>query len=134
MNTLPTMVKTQVESVRTRPLTEAQENFLALAMKYNLDFKRAYEDTDYKYQYSALMYQLKDEVLALTETLLASEAPQSVKKIIEIRDSDEAIPNAATKLDASKTILDRVGLGKREKLEVDNKVSGGLFIIPAKEV
>ena len=47
--------------------------------------------------------------------------------------SDEAIPQANNKLQAAQTILDRVGIAKAERLDVNHKVSGGIFIMPEKE-
>ena len=34
---------------------------------------------------------------------------------------------------AAQTILDRVGLGKADRLDVNHKVEGGIFVLPAKE-
>ena len=53
-------------------------------------------------------------------------------KLVEVMHSDAPIPQANLRLQAAQTILDRTGLGKQDKLEVNNNVSGGLFIIPAK--
>jgi hypothetical protein len=43
------------------------------------------------------------------------------------------VPQANVKLQAAQTILDRVGLGKKDRLEVDHNVSGGIFILPEKK-
>jgi predicted aspartyl protease len=48
-------------------------------------------------------------------------------------DSDAPIPQANIRLQAAQTILDRIGLGKTERMDVNHKVEGGLFILPAKE-
>jgi hypothetical protein len=40
---------------------------------------------------------------------------------------------ANVKLQAAQTILDRVGLGKKERLDVNHNVSGGIFILPEKQ-
>ena len=37
------------------------------------------------------------------------------------------------RLQAAQTILDRVGLGKTERVDVNHNVQGGLFILPAKQ-
>jgi hypothetical protein len=47
--------------------------------------------------------------------------------------SDTAIPQASVKLQAAQTILDRVGLGKQERMEVNHNVTGGIFILPEKQ-
>ena len=50
--------------------------------------------------------------------------------------SDDAIPQVNTKLQAAQTILDRVGISKKDKLDVNHNLdvnTGSLFILPAKE-
>jgi hypothetical protein len=37
------------------------------------------------------------------------------------------------RIQAAQTILDRVGLGKTERLDVTVNTAGGLFILPAKQ-
>ena len=43
------------------------------------------------------------------------------------------MPQANIKLQAAQTILDRVGLGKKERLDVTHNISGGIFILPEKQ-
>ena len=47
--------------------------------------------------------------------------------------SDDAIPQANTKLQAAQTILDRVGVSKKERLDVNHNVNGGIFVLPEKQ-
>ena len=47
--------------------------------------------------------------------------------------TDKPIPQIANKLQAAQTILDRVGVTKQERVEVNHKTSGGVFILPAKK-
>jgi hypothetical protein len=47
--------------------------------------------------------------------------------------SDMPIPQVNQKLQAAQTLLDRVGVVKEQKMNVEHNVSGGIFIIPAKE-
>ena len=46
---------------------------------------------------------------------------------------DGSIPGANIRMEAAKQILDRVGLVKREKIDVNAKVAHGIFVLPAKE-
>ena len=48
-------------------------------------------------------------------------------------ESDKPLPQANVKVQAAQTILDRVGLGKKERLDVNHNVQGGIFILPEKE-
>jgi hypothetical protein len=47
--------------------------------------------------------------------------------------SDKPIPQANNKLAAAQTILDRAGVVKTDKLDVNHNVSGGIFILPEKQ-
>ena len=40
---------------------------------------------------------------------------------------------ANMRLQAAQTILDRVGLGRSERIDVSHKAEGGLFILPSKQ-
>ena len=47
--------------------------------------------------------------------------------------SNKPIPQASNKLQAAQTILDRAGVVKTDKLDVNHNVSGGIFILPEKQ-
>ena len=46
--------------------------------------------------------------------------------------SDKPVPQANNKLQAAQTILDRAGVVKTDKLDINHNVSGGIFILPEK--
>lgn len=77
---------------------------------------------------------LHNEIIELTESILVTSAPSAAQTIVSVMESEEAIAQAANKLDAAKTILDRIGLGKKDQLNVNHEVSGGIAILPAKRV
>ena len=47
--------------------------------------------------------------------------------------SDDPIPQVNAKLQAAQTLLDRVGVAKRDKLDVTHTATSGIFILPDKE-
>jgi hypothetical protein len=47
--------------------------------------------------------------------------------------SNKPVPQANNKLQAAQTILDRAGVVKTDKLDVNHNVSGGIFILPEKQ-
>jgi hypothetical protein len=47
--------------------------------------------------------------------------------------SDKPVPQANNKLQAAQTILDRAGVVKTDKLDINHSVSGGIFILPEKQ-
>ena len=76
---------------------------------------------------------LKNEIIELASNILAQSAPKAAMKLVAIMDSNTPIPQASVRIQAAQTILDRIGLGKKDTLDVSHKVEGGLFILPAKE-
>lgn len=123
------------ESNKNRNLTEKQEKFLdALSGEAQGDIKAAlqvagYEDTSYY----AVVKSLRQEIIDTANTILAHSAPKAAKKLVEVLESDEPIPQVNAKLQAAQTLLDRVGVAKRESLNVNHNHSGGIFILPDKK-
>lgn len=121
-----------------RKLTEKQEKFLDAFVlskgKKSLKecaIEAGYEPTSPGSYYSAVRG-LKNEIQEATELMLVEAAPKAANSLIDILDSEEKILNINQKLDAAKTILDRIGVGKQERVQVDANITGGVFILPAK--
>lgn len=118
---------------RKSPLTELQQKALANVVDNPLDVKQAFLDAGYDTKsVHAAIRALKDEIIELAEMQLVTDAAAATHTIRKIMLAEEAIPMASQKLDASKTVLDRIGLGKKQEMDVNHNVSGGLFILPAK--
>ena len=119
---------------KDRELTDKQQKFLDCLIQTGGDPKYAAELAGYaEGSYFQVIKSLKNEIIDLASQILAQSAPQAAFKLLDIMNSDEAIPQANNKLQAAQTILDRVGIAKAERLDVNHKVSGGIFIMPEKE-
>ena len=118
-----------------RKLTEQQESFLsALASEAKGDINKALDIAGYKPGASyAVINSLKDEIIDVATKILAKSAPQASNKLVEILNSDDPIPQVNAKLQAAQTLLDRVGVAKRDKLDVTHNVGSGIFILPEKK-
>ena len=118
---------------KKRNLTEKQQAFLNNLVETGGDFKKSAELAGYSGNHYQILKSLKNEVVDLASDVLAREAPLAAFKLVEVLQSDKALPQANVKLQAAQTILDRVGLGKKERLDVNHNVSGGIFILPEKQ-
>ena len=118
-----------------RKLTEQQEKFLAaLSSEAKGDINKALDIVGYKPGASyAVVNSLKDEIIDVATKILAKSAPQASNKLVEILNSDDPIPQVNAKLQAAQTLLDRVGVAKRDKLDVTHNVGSGIFILPEKK-
>ena len=117
----------------TRKLTEKQENFLGNLIETKGNLKLSAELAGYSGNHYQIIKSLRQEIVDLASNVLAREAPSAAFKLVEVMQSDNAVPQASVKLQAAQTILDRVGLGKQERMEVNHNVTGGIFILPQKE-
>tara|TARA_B110000285_G_scaffold101998_1_gene116054 strand:- start:12560 stop:13009 length:450 start_codon:yes stop_codon:yes gene_type:complete len=120
---------------KKRKLTEKQEKFLSsLAGEAKGDARTALSLAGYEQtSYYAVLDSLKEEVVDVANSILAHSAPKAAAKLVEVLDSDIPIPQVGAKIQAAQTLLDRVGISKRERLEVSHNHQGGIFLLPDKE-
>ena len=116
-----------------KELTIKQQTFLEKLLEAGGDPKTAAELAGYSGGHYQLIKSLKTEILDLAEGILAQSAPQAALKLVQVMNSDTPMPQASMRIQAAQTILDRVGLGKTERLDGTHKSEGGLFILPAKQ-
>ena len=129
MAILPTIDNT----TRKRELTEKQQAFLTHLVETQGDAKKAAELAGYNSHYHHVVKTLKSEILELTQEILANSAPRAAFKLVEIMESKKPIIQANNKLTAAQTLLDRVGVSKVDKVDVNHNVnSGGIFLMPDK--
>ena len=122
------------EYKKEKNLTEKQQLFLDKIIETKGDLSKASELAGYSGNYHQVLKSLKEEVIDLASDVLARSAPQAAFKLLDVLNSDKPISQANNKLQAAQTILDRVGLGKSDRVQVDHNVSGGIFILPEKEI
>ena len=116
-----------------RKLTEKQENFLNNVIETKGNLKLSAELAGYSGNHYQVIQSLKQELVDLASDVLAKEAPSAAFKLVDVLTTDKPIPQANVQVQAAQTILDRVGLGKKERLDVNHNVQGGIFILPEKE-
>lgn len=118
----------------SKELTTKQEAFLNHLVEVGGDPRKAAELAGYSgSSHYSVVKSLKTEILDLATNILAQSAPKAAMKLVDIMDSAEPIPQANMRIQAAQTILDRVGLGKTDRLDVNVNTSGGIFVLPAKK-
>ena len=121
-------------NTRKRELTEKQQSFLNHLVETQGDAKEAAKLAGYSSHYHHVVKTLKSEILELTQEVLANSAPKAAFKVVEIMDSKRPIIQANNKLAAATTLLDRVGVSKVDRVDVNHNVqSGGIFLMPDKQ-
>ena len=121
-------------NTRKRELTEKQQSFLNHLVETQGNAKEAAKLAGYSSHYHHVVKTLKSEILELTQEVLANSAPKAAFKLVEIMDSKRPIVQANNKLAAATTLLDRVGVSKVDRVDVNHNVqSGGIFLMPDKK-
>ena len=117
----------------TRKLSERQQRFLeALFAEAKGNFKDAKIIAGYspKTTNQEIIKGLKEEILEATQPFMAGNAPKAAFAMVNgIEDPTQL--GIRDKLGASKELLDRVGLIKTEKVQVE--ASGGVMLLPPKK-
>jgi hypothetical protein len=118
-----------------RELTEKQTRFLeVLTENGDGDFRAAMDEAGYSSTtpVSHVISALNDEIIELTKNILAMNGPKAARSIVGVMTSPEDM-GAKNKLAAAMTILDRVGVSKKEQIEVTGTAVSGIFILPPKD-
>jgi hypothetical protein len=125
-----TILKTQ-----NKNLTDTQEKFLdALFGEAQGNPRRAGELAGYsEHSYPKVLRNLKDEIVKRAENYLAIHSAKAATKMVNMLDEDGTTPHASIRMEAAKQILDRIGLVKKDQLDVNMNVKHGIFILPAKD-
>ena len=97
-----------------RKLTEKQQDFLNNLIETKGNLKLSAELAGYAGNHYQVIKSLRQEIVDLASNVLAREAPSAAFKLVEVMQSDTAMPQANVKLRAAQTILDSVGLGKQD--------------------
>lgn len=117
---------------RKRPLTEKQQKFLdVLFEEARGSVVEAKKLAGYSHaQHTAeIVNSLKEEILERTNMYLAQSAPRAAMAMVgALVDPTEL--GIKEKMQAAKEVMDRVGIIKSEKVQIES--TGGVMILPPK--
>ena len=124
-----------ITKTQKRNLTDMQEKFLdVLFTEAQGNPREAARIAGYsEHSYPKVVRNLKKEITELAETHLSTHSAKAVNRLITLLDEDGTTPQASIRLAAANSILDRVGLGKKDSLHINMKAMHGIFILPAKD-
>tara|TARA_R110000824_G_scaffold2610_4_gene12084 strand:+ start:125 stop:499 length:375 start_codon:yes stop_codon:yes gene_type:complete len=117
-----------------RKLSERQQKFLdALFAEANGNIKDAKIIAGYSpnSNNNEIIKSMKEEILDATQLFMASNAPKAAVAMVTGIDDPTQL-GIRDKMSAAKELLDRTGLIKTEKVQVE--ASGGVMLMPTKQV
>ena len=112
---------------------EVEEAFMgALVGEARGDIRRAMSLAGYSdnTKVKEVVGPLKEEILDRTNMMMAMNAPKAAFGMVNVLDDPTAL-GARNQINAAKEVLDRVGLVKKEQIQV-TATGGGMFILPPK--
>jgi hypothetical protein len=113
-----------------RELTEEHKKFVEVFLETRGDTVKAAEAAGLsRSQGYYLRKALKDEIIDAAKEELAFGAPAAVATLIDALKPDG--PVHRDRLEAAKQILDRTGIVKEEKQQIE--IKHGIFILPSKD-
>ena len=116
-----------------KELTEQHKRFLeVLFADANGNINHAMRMAGFSEGYSrrSLTNYLKEEIIEATQLYIAMAAPKAAVAMIGAIDDPTEL-GLKEKMSAAKDLLDRAGLVKTEKVQVES--TGGIMVLPAKE-
>ena len=124
------------EKIQSKELTSQQKTFInVLFGEAQGNPKKAGELAGYApSSYPNIIKALKDEIIERAEYSLALHSAKAVKGLVDALDEDGKTPGVNIRMEAAKQILDRVGLVKKEKIDINAQVAHGIFVLPAKDI
>ena len=124
-----------ITKTQKRNLTDMQEKFLdVLFAEAKGNPREAARLAGYsENSYSKVIRNLKKEITELAENHLSTHSAQAANRLITLLDEDGTTPQASIRLAAANSILDRVGIIKKDQIDVNMKALHGIFILPAKD-
>ena len=124
------IVKTQ-----KRNLTDMQEKFLdVLFTEAQGNPREAARIAGYSdHSYPKVVRNLKKEITELAETNLSTHSAKAATRLTALLDEDGTTPQAGIRLAAANSLLDRVGITKKDQLDINMKTLHGIFILPPKD-
>jgi hypothetical protein len=124
-----------ITKTQKRNLTDMQEKFLdVLFGEAQGNPREAARIAGYSdHSYPKVVRNLRKEITELAENHLSTHSAKAANRLIALLDEDGTTPQASIRLAAANSILDRVGIVKKDQLDINMKALHGIFILPAKD-
>lgn len=114
-----------------KELSVEHQAFIDALLTTRGNVTKAAELTGFSVQYGyRLMKLLREHIIATAEEVLALHAIRATNVLIDGMEGDLEI-GANNQIESAKQVLDRIGLVKKDKVEISGP-AGGIFLFPEK--
>lgn len=108
-----------------------QESFEGTDFTLAANIAKAAAGYSEDYSIDRIIETVKEELVSRCQGRLAMSAPRAIKELTGIL-TDPGKDNSKRILEITSTILDRVGIVKREQMELEVKAVNGILLLPPK--
>ena len=119
-------------------LTEKQENFLTALFSNGGNISEALKTAKYSHHSRKdVLESLKEEIAERTKVMLSGAAVKAADNIIKTMDVDVDAEIPTNRLElryrAAGDVLDRIGITKRQQIDVSGEIKHGIVLLPSKK-
>lgn len=118
-----------------KPVSELQEKFIDALFDTKGSVPRAADlvGISTASAYGLVKGSLRKLIIQRAEEILALYGPRAVFTLADSVDECSEVPMSPIRLEGAKQILDRIGIIKKEQIDINANVNTPLFILPAKD-
>ena len=131
-------IMTQSQGLVKKNLTQKQDNFLTALFSNGGNISEALKTAKYSHHSRKdVLASLKEEIAERTKVMLSGAAVKAADNIIKTMDVevDAEIPTNRLELRyrAAGDVLDRIGITKRQQIDVSGEIKHGIVLLPSKK-
>ncbi len=129
---------TQSQGLVKKNLTQKQENFLTALFSNGGNISEALKTAKYSHHSRKdVLASLKEEIAERTKVMLSGAAVKAADNIIKTMDVDVDAEIPTNRLElryrAAGDVLDRIGITKRQQIDVSGEIKHGIVLLPSKK-
>jgi hypothetical protein len=131
-------IMTQLQGLIKKNLTQKQENFLTALFSNGGNISEALKTAKYSHHSRKdVLASLKEEIAERTKVMLSGAAVKAADNIIKTMDVDVDAEIPTNRLElryrAAGDVLDRIGITKRQQIDVSGEIKHGIVLLPSKK-
>ena len=129
---------TQSQGLVQKNLTQKQDNFLTALFSNGGNISEALKTAKYSHHSRKdVLASLKEEIAERTKVMLSGAAVKAADNIIKTMDVDVDAEIPTNRLElryrAAGDVLDRIGITKRQQIDVSGEIKHGIVLLPSKK-
>ena len=120
-------------SKKKRELNERQLSFVNALLDNGGNISAALKKSGYsESSRNHLMKNLAEEIIERAQSVLAAYSVRAANNLINAMNDDGTNPHAEVRLKAAESVLNRVGVGRKDKVEHNVTALHGIVLLPSK--